>query len=225
MIHLVHRLHYFMAVNTPSLSFMNSPHMFMLVTERVRREGNKADNKAATVAVDSNLSFTVPDGKKVAIVGPSGCGESTIFRLLFRFYPPSSGRILIDDPDISSVTLDSVRKAIGVVPQDTPLVHADIMHNVQYGRMDAGAEEVKAATKRANIYNAVMSLPEGYGTQVGERGLMVSGGEKQRLAVARVLLKDPPILFFDEAVSFFVFFLVVMSNGFEDVDFGCTHRV
>ena len=93
-----------------------------------------------------------------------------------------------------------------MVPQDTPLVHADIMHNVQYGRMDAGAKEVKAATRRANIHNAVMSLPEGYGTQVGERGLMVSGGEKQRLAVARVLLKDPPILFFDEAVSFFVFF-------------------
>ena len=142
----------------------------------------------------------------MAIVGPSGCGKSTTFRLLFRFYPPSSGRILIDDPDISSVILDSVRKAIGVVPQDTPLVHADIMHNVEYGRMDAGAEEVKAATRRANIHNAVMNLPEGYGTQVGERGSMVSGRAKQRLAVVRVLLKNPPILFFDEAAS--VFFLL-----------------
>ncbi|EDR05814.1 uncharacterized protein LACBIDRAFT_185384 [Laccaria bicolor S238N-H82] len=149
----------------------------------------------------TNLSFTVPAGKKVAIVGPSGCGKSTIFRLLFRFYPPSEGRIFIDDQDISSVTLESVRKAIGVVPQDTPLFHADIMHNVRYGRMDAGEEEVKEAARRANIHEAVMSLPEGYATQVGERGLMVSGGEKQRLAVARVLLKDPPILFFDEATS------------------------
>ena len=142
----------------------------------------------------------------MAIVGPSGCGKSTTFRLLFRFYPPSSSRILIDDQDISSVTLNSVRKAIGVVPQDTPLFHADITHNVRYGRMHAGAEEVKAATRRANIHNTVMSLPEGYGTKVGERGLMVGSGEKQRLAVARVLLKDPPILFFDEAVSFFDFF-------------------
>ena len=97
-----------------------------------------------------------------------------------------------------------------MVPQDTPLFHADIMHNVRYGRMDAGDEEVKEAARRANIHDAVMSLPEGYGTQVGERGLMVSGGEKQRLAVARVLLKDPPILFFDEAVSF-VFGLVVLE--------------
>ena len=163
-----------------------------------------------TRPIFTNLSFTVPAGKKVAIVGPSGCGKSTIFRLLFRFYPPSSGRIFIDDQDICSVTLDSVRRAIGVVPQDTPLFHADIMHNVRYGRMDAGEEEVKEAARRANIHEAVMSLPEGYGTQVGERGLMVSGGEKQRLAVARVLLKDPPILFFDEAVSF-VFGLVVLE--------------
>lgn len=149
----------------------------------------------------TDLSFTVPGGKKVAIVGPSGCGKSTIFRLLFRFYPPSSGRILIDDQDISLVTLDSLRRAIGVVPQDTPLFHADIMHNVRYGRMDASEEEVKEAARKANIHDAIMSLPEGYRTQVGERGLMISGGEKQRLAVARVLLKDPPILFFDEATS------------------------
>lgn len=151
----------------------------------------------------SNLSFTVPAGKKVAIVGPSGCGKSTVFRLIYRFYEPSSGRILIDDQDITKdVTIDTLREAIGVVPQDTPLFHADVMHNIRYGRLEASDEQVFDAARRANVHDAVMRLPEKYKTQVGERGLMISGGEKQRLAVARVLLKDPPILFFDEAVSY-----------------------
>jgi len=136
----------------------------------------------------------------VAIVGPSGCGKSTVFRLLYRFYRPSSGRILIDGQPIDDITLESVRKAIGVVPQDTPLFHADVMHNVRYGRLDATDAEVVSVTKRARVHDAIMRLPDGYATTVGERGLMISGGEKQRLAVARVLLKDPPILFFDEAV-------------------------
>ncbi|EAU83155.1 iron-sulfur clusters transporter ATM1 [Coprinopsis cinerea okayama7 len=148
-----------------------------------------------------NLSFTVPAGKKVAIVGPSGCGKSTVFRLLFRFYDPHSGKIYIDDQEITSVQLESLRKAIGVVPQDTPLFHQNIMHNVRYGRLDATDEEVIEATKKANVHNTIAKLPAGYDTQVGERGLMISGGEKQRLAVARVLLKDPEILFFDEATS------------------------
>jgi ATP-binding cassette, subfamily B (MDR/TAP), member 7 len=148
-----------------------------------------------------DLSFTVPAGKKVAIVGPSGCGKSTVFRLLFRFYDPSSGRILIDGQDVQDLQIESIRKAIGVVPQDTPLFHNDIMHNVRYGRLDATDEEVIEATKKANVHNTIQSLPDGYQTKVGERGLMISGGEKQRLAVARVILKDPPILFFDEAVS------------------------
>ncbi|KAG5722776.1 hypothetical protein E4T56_gene7982 [Termitomyces sp. T112] len=148
-----------------------------------------------------NLSFTVPAGKKVAIVGPSGCGKSTVFRLLYRFYDPASGRIFIDDQDIHNVRMDSLRRSIGVVPQDTPLFHSDIMHNIRYGRLDAGDEEVKEAAVKANVHGTIMKLPEGYNTQVGERGLMISGGEKQRLAVARVLLKDPPILFFDEATS------------------------
>jgi ABC transporter ATM len=142
----------------------------------------------------------VPAGKKVAVVGPSGCGKSTVFRLLYRFYDPSSGRISIDGQDIQRVHLDSLRHSIGVVPQDTPLFHADIMHNVRYGRLDASDEEVIEATKKANVHNAIQKLPDGYATKVGERGLMISGGEKQRLAVARVMLKDPPILFFDEAV-------------------------
>ncbi|KAL6298081.1 P-loop containing nucleoside triphosphate hydrolase protein [Sparassis latifolia] len=152
-------------------------------------------------AIFRNLSFTIPAGKKVAFVGPSGCGKSTIFRLLFRFYDPASGCILIDDQDISDVQLTSLRGAIGVVPQETPLFHSNILQNVRYGRLDASDEEVFAAAKKANAHDAIMRLPERYKTKVGERGLMISGGEKQRLAVARVLLKDPQILFFDEATS------------------------
>ena len=152
-------------------------------------------------AIFKELSFTIPAGKKVAIVGPSGCGKSTVFRLLYRFYIPSSGKILIDGQPIDNLTLESVRKAIGVVPQDTPLFHADIMHNLRYGRLDATDAEVISASKQAKVHDTIMRLPDGYATNVGERGLMISGGEKQRLAVARVLLKDPPILFFDEAVS------------------------
>ncbi|KAF7967137.1 hypothetical protein HWV62_35698 [Athelia sp. TMB] len=148
-----------------------------------------------------DLSFTVPAGAKVAIVGPSGCGKSTIFRLLYKFYHPDAGRIVIDDQDIHAVQTPSVRKAIGVVPQDTPLFHADIMHNIRYGRLDATDEEVREAARKANVHATVSRLPDGYKTTVGERGLMISGGEKQRLAIARVLLEDPPILFFDEATS------------------------
>jgi ATP-binding cassette, subfamily B (MDR/TAP), member 7 len=148
-----------------------------------------------------NLTFDIPAGKKVAFVGPSGCGKSTILRLLFRFYDPSSGRILIDDQDIHELQLESLRRNIGVVPQDTPLFHTDIMHNVRYGRLDATDEEVVEAAKQANVHHSIVNLPEGYKTQVGERGLMISGGEKQRLAVARVILKNSPIVFFDEAVS------------------------
>ncbi|WVQ74331.1 iron-sulfur clusters transporter ATM1, mitochondrial [Cryptococcus sp. DSM 104548] len=148
-----------------------------------------------------DISFKIPAGKKVAIVGPSGCGKSTVFRLLFRFYDSQSGQILIDGQDIKSVTLSSLRKAIGVVPQDTPLFHADILHNIRYGNLDASDEQVYEAARKAHVEGTIERLPEKYHTKVGERGLMISGGEKQRLAVARVLLKDPPVLFFDEATS------------------------
>ncbi|KAI3325420.1 P-loop containing nucleoside triphosphate hydrolase protein [Xylariaceae sp. AK1471] len=148
-----------------------------------------------------NLSLTIPAGKKVAIVGPSGCGKSTILRLLFRFYDVESGRILIDDQDVRSVTLDSLRESIGVVPQDTPLFNDTVKHNIKYGNMSAPDSQIVAAAQRARIHDIIISWPHGYDTKVGERGMMISGGEKQRLAVSRLLLKDPPLLFFDEATS------------------------
>ena len=148
-----------------------------------------------------NLNLTIPAGKKVAIVGPSGCGKSTLLRLLFRFYDVQSGKVLIDGQDIREVSLDSLREAIGVVPQDTPLFNNTIEHNIRYGKMTASSEDVKKAAQRAKIHDLIERLPQGYGTMVGERGMMISGGEKQRLAVARLILKDPPLLFFDEATS------------------------
>ncbi|KAL1989858.1 hypothetical protein VTN49DRAFT_7055 [Thermomyces lanuginosus] len=148
-----------------------------------------------------NVTFTIPAGKKFAVVGPSGCGKSTILRLLFRFYDVQEGRILIDGQDVRDVTLDSLRQAMGVVPQDTPLFNDTIEHNIHYGRLSASKEEVHHAAKRARIHELIEKLPEGYNTKVGERGMMISGGEKQRLAVSRLILKDPPLLFFDEATS------------------------
>ena len=172
-----------------------------------------------------DLSFTIPAGKKVAFVGPSGCGKSTIVRLLFRFYVPSSGHICIDDQPIDALQLESVRHAIGVVPQDTPLFHSDVLHNIRYGRLDASDQEVVEAARKAHVHDAIMRLPERYATKVGERGLMISGGEKQRLAVARVLLKDPPILFFDEAVSSAPVWQLDASHRriSSDLSAGCPH--
>jgi ABC transporter ATM len=148
-----------------------------------------------------NLNLTIPAGKKVAIVGPSGCGKSTILRLLFRYYDAQEGRILIDGQDIRDVSLDSLRRAIGVVPQDTPLFNNTIQHNIHYGNLDATQEQVIEAARRARIDESISRFPDGYQTMVGERGMMISGGEKQRLAIARLVLKDPPFLFFDEATS------------------------
>lgn len=148
-----------------------------------------------------DVSFTIPAGKKVGIVGPSGCGKSTVFRLLFRFYEPTTGKIFIDGQELHDVQLESLRRQIGVVPQETPLFHSDILHNIRYGRLDATDDEVKEAARLANVSKTIESLPDKWLTKVGERGMMVSGGEKQRMAVARVLLKDPKILFFDEATS------------------------
>ena len=148
-----------------------------------------------------DVSFTVPAGKTVAIVGPSGAGKSTVSRLLFRFYDVGDGAIRIDGQDIRDVTQASLRAAIGVVPQDTVLFNDTIYYNVAYGRPAASPAEVEEAARLAHIHDFVMALPEGYQTRVGERGLKLSGGEKQRVAIARTILKAPPILLFDEATS------------------------
>jgi ABC-type transport system involved in Fe-S cluster assembly fused permease/ATPase subunit len=147
------------------------------------------------------LSFEVPAGKTVAIVGPSGAGKSTISRLLFRLYDVSSGRILIDGQDIRNVTQASLRAAIGMVPQDTVLFNDTIRYNIRYGRWDASDQEVEEAARLAQIDGFIRMSPKGYETQVGERGLKLSGGEKQRVAIARTVLKAPPILVLDEATS------------------------
>src|SRR5436309_3385759 len=147
------------------------------------------------------LSFAVPAGKTIAIVGPSGAGKSTISRLLFRFYEVTGGRIEIDGQDIRDVTQKSLRQAIGMVPQDTVLFNDTIRYNIRYGRWDAGNAEVEEAARLAQIDSLIRMAPKGYETQVGERGLKLSGGEKQRVAIARTVLKAPPILVLDEATS------------------------
>jgi len=147
------------------------------------------------------ISFSIPAGGKLAVVGPTGAGKSTISRLLFRFYDVTAGRILIDGHDIRDVTQESLRAAIGVVPQDTVLFNDTIRYNIAYGRPGATQGEIEQAARTAQIHDFVMSLPEGYATRVGERGLKLSGGEKQRVAIARTVLKDPRILILDEATS------------------------
>lgn len=149
----------------------------------------------------SGVTFDVPAGKKVAIVGGSGSGKSTIVRLLFRFYEPQQGNIYVAGQNIREVGLDSLRKALGVVPQDAVLFHNTIFYNLQYGNINATAEEVYQVARLAGLHDAILKMPHGYDTQVGERGLKLSGGEKQRVAIARAILKKPPILLYDEATS------------------------
>ena len=147
------------------------------------------------------VSLEVGAGQNVALVGPSGSGKSTIGRLLFRFYDVGGGAIRIDGQDLRDVTQDSLHGAIGVVPQDTVLFNDTIRYNIAYGRDGATEDEIVAAAQAAQIHGFIESLPEGYDTQVGERGLKLSGGEKQRVGIARTLLKNPPILLLDEATS------------------------
>ena len=148
-----------------------------------------------------DISFEVPNGKKVAIVGPTGAGKSTISRLLFRFYNPKSGSIYVNDQNIKDISQQSLRKIIGVVPQDTVLFNETIYYNILYGDPQASEKEIYAAARSADIHDFIQELPDGYNTLVGERGLKLSGGEKQRVAIARAILKKPSIFFFDEATS------------------------
>jgi ATP-binding cassette subfamily B protein len=147
------------------------------------------------------VTFEVPPGGTVAVVGHSGSGKSTLSRLLYRFYDVDEGHIRVEGRDLRDVTQQSLRAAIGIVPQDTVLFNDTILYNIHYGRPDASRDEVEAAARAAHIHDFIVSLPDGYATEVGERGLKLSGGEKQRVAIARALLKNPAILIFDEATS------------------------
>ncbi len=173
----------------------------LVITGPVIRFDNVSFHYDSDRPILRNVSFEVPAGKTIAVVGPSGAGKSTISRLLYRFYDVTEGRIQIDGQDVREVTQKSLRAAIGMVPQDTVLFNDTIAYNIRYGRPDATDEEVREAARMAQIADFIASLPAGYDTHVGERGLKLSGGEKQRVAIARTILKAPPILILDEATS------------------------
>jgi ATP-binding cassette subfamily B protein len=173
----------------------------LVVTDGVVRFDNVSFDYDAARPILHNVSFEIPAGKTVAVVGPSGAGKSTLARLLYRFYDVTGGSVSIDGQDLRSVTQASLRQAIGIVPQDTVLFNDTVEYNIAYGRPGASRDEVEAAAKAAHIHEFIAATPKGYQTMVGERGLKLSGGEKQRVAIARTLLKNPPILIFDEATS------------------------
>jgi ATP-binding cassette, subfamily B, heavy metal transporter len=193
--------HLFKLLNTtPTIKDSPTPKVIRKITGIIDFENvNFYYNKDRKIL--SDISFSIPPGKKFAIVGPSGSGKSTIARLLFRLYDVNSGSIKIDKEDIRDVSQENLRGLIGIVPQDTVLFNKSIYYNIAYGKPDATDKEIKKAADMAHLTEFIESLPQGYETLVGERGLKVSGGEKQRIAIARMLLKDPSIMIFDEATS------------------------
>lgn len=184
----------------PEVEDIHNANELQIQSGEIRFEGVKFhyDNR---IQVIHDLTFTIPSGKTVAIVGSSGAGKSTLSRLLYRFYDTTDGKILIDGTDITTISQASLRRCIGIVPQDTVLFNDSILYNIQYGNPNAPLSDIKQAAKLAQIDKFIEKLPDGYNTMVGERGLKLSGGEKQRIAIARVILKNTPILIFDEATS------------------------
>jgi len=204
-----------------NLSLTDMKVMFQLMNEQPSITSSKdALQISASVAKNSNitfenicfeyvqgkkildeLNFTVPSGKRVAVVGGSGSGKSTLIRLLYRFFEPTHGSIKIGNDNIQDIDVQCLRKEIAIVPQDSVLFHNTIKHNIHYGNLSASEDFVVKAAKMAEIHDSIQTWPDGYDTQVGERGLKLSGGEKQRVSIARAILKDSPILIFDEATS------------------------
>jgi len=185
---------------TPEIQDIESAQPLKVASGTVSFEGVRFAYEPERPLID-HLSFDIPAGQMTAVVGASGAGKSTLARLLYRFYDLQGGRICIDGQDISLVQQKSLREQVGIVPQDTVLFNDTIRYNIRYGNPEASDEQVEAAARTASIYDFVMSLPQGFETRVGERGLKLSGGEKQRVAIARTILKDPPILVLDEATS------------------------
>ncbi len=187
--------------DAPPLALIGEPTIRFEHVDFAYDNGIAASGTSATRSILHDISFEIPAGKTVAVVGPSGAGKSTLARLLYRFYDVQGGRITIAGQDIRAVTQSSVRRAIGIVPQDTVLFNDTIAYNIAYGATGASQEQVEQAARAAHIHDFIISTPAGYQAMVGERGLKLSGGEKQRVAIARTLLKNPPILIFDEATS------------------------
>lgn len=190
-----------MTVTTSIKSKQNAPKLVLSPSNASLVFDNVTFGYTEGRKVLNNMSFEVPAGKKIAIVGGSGCGKSTIVRLLYRFYDPTEGRVLINGQDMREVDIDSLRKQIAVVPQDAVLFHDTIKYNIHYGNFEASDDKVIAASQLAELHDTINTWPNDYNTQVGERGLKLSGGEKQRVAIARAILKNSPILVFDEATS------------------------
>jgi len=187
---------------TPKISSSELQPKLMITPQSAEIEFNKVSFEYIHgQKILNGLTFKVPPGARFAIVGGSGSGKSTIIRLLYRFYQPSSGSISIGGQNIQAVDLDSVRRGISVVPQDCVLFHNTIRHNIAYGDLTASDESVRSVARMAELDQSIQDWPQGYDTQVGERGLKLSGGEKQRVAIARAILKNSPILIFDEATS------------------------